>query len=125
MNQVNSRRWLANVVSALIAGKYIPADANVDPDPQTVKPGLPPPTSQIQVVENREGSVLIRTSAAEFHLLQSGYIRAFLASGGERRSLDDADSVPSLTEPEVMIGGKAIRGSEFVPDRVNIVEARG
>ncbi len=125
MNQINRRRWLTNVGSALIAGKYIPADADVDPDPQTVKPGLPPPTSQIQVVENREGPIVIRTSTAEFQLLQSGYIRALLASGGERRSLDDADAVPSITEPEVIIGGKAIRGSDFVPDRVNFVEARG
>jgi alpha-galactosidase len=125
MNRINRRRWLGSVGSALIAGKCIPAGAGMNPGPQTEMPGPLPPLSKVQVVENREGPVLLRTSAAEFEILQSGYIRACLLRGGERVSLDDVETAPSAAEPEVIIGGKTIRSSDFVPDRVRVGEARG
>ena len=125
MNRINRRRWLESVGSALIAGKCAPAGADVDPGPLKARPERPQPASQIQVVASREEATVIRTPAAEFQLLQSGYIRAFLVRSGERTSLDDADAALSAAEPEAIIGGKAIRSSDLVADRVKVGEARG
>ena len=90
-----------------------------------------PPASQsrvsnVEVSVNKSGPVVIRTAAAEFEVLASGYVRAFLIRDGKRLTLD---------EPEAM--GKALPGDSLTtvgkePDvftldfeNVKVSDARG
>ncbi len=118
--RMNRRRWIGSVGSALVAGRNLGAGTGADLVPQAARSAL----SQIRIEKTREGPVLIRTPAAEFQLLQSGYIRAYLLRGGARDTLDVAATV-SAREPEVVLDGKGISGSDFAPVRVDVEPVSG
>src|SRR5690348_4785966 len=62
--------------------------------------------SKIAVTASAGGPVTIKTSSAEFEVLPSGYVRAYLVKEGKRLTLDDPDASGSLNA--VTVDGKEI-----------------
>ena len=72
----------------------------------------------------RSGAGVITTSAAEFHILGNGYVRAYLSSGGKKLSLDEPRVTPSSDGDYVVHDGKDVRFTlDF--DHAKITQAAG
>jgi alpha-galactosidase len=79
--------------------------------------------SNVRVTVRHSGPVVIRTSTAEFDILRSGYIEAFLLKNGSRQTLDDPNSA---TPPEsVIVSGSVINHFRFDFDHVKVSQPRG
>jgi len=80
-------------------------------------------TSTVVVNASSGGSLVIRTSVAEFNILPSGYVQAYLVKGTHRLTLDE----PQAAEPGdyVVSGGKPI--ADFTPDfaHAQVTDAHG
>lgn len=72
------------------------------------------PTSKTSVSGGGAGPLAIKTSAAEFRILPSGYVQASLMRDGTALSLDDPDASAGATSDAVISGGREIR--DFVLD---------
>jgi alpha-galactosidase len=72
------------------------------------------PDSTIGVTTSANGPLLIKTSAAEFRILPTGYVQASLWRDGVRLSLDDPRAEPGATADTLVSSGKEIR--DFVLD---------
>ncbi len=79
-----------------------------------------PQVSTIKVEVGPNGPLVITTSTAEFQVLPSGYVQAFLVKGGNRLTLDE----PREDSGYLVQGNKK---SHFAPnfDQVKITEATG
>jgi len=79
--------------------------------------------SAISVVVSNGGPVVLRTSAAEFQILPSGYIRASLFKSGSNLSLDEPPESPAESDYLVQAGNAL----HFTPDfsRTKVEEASG
>src|SRR5271169_4193306 len=79
--------------------------------------------SAVVVNASAGGSLVIRTSVAEFNILPSGYVQAYLVKGTNRLTLDE----PQAAEPGdyVVSGGKPI--GDFTPDfaHAQVTDAHG
>ena len=79
--------------------------------------------SAVVVNASAGGSIVIRTSVAEFDILPSGYVQAYLVKSTNRLTLDE----PHAAEPGdyVVSGGKAI--ADFMPDfaHAQVTDAHG
>ena len=71
------------------------------------------PDSTISVAANAGGPLVIKTSAAEFRLLPTGYLQALLVRDGASLTLDDPRE-PGATADTLVSGGKEI--GDFVLD---------
>ncbi len=85
----------------------------------------PPPVQQarssVQVTTNPGGPVVIKTATAEFDLLASGYLQAFLVKDGKRLTLDEPG-----TEGETLVtGGNEIRDFVLDFEHARVSDARG
>jgi len=90
----------------------------------TAAPAIVGPHSTIQVETNSKGPVVLTTKAAEFRLLPSGYIQAFLLKDGHKLTLDDPSTGESVAGDFLVHSGKAVHFSlDFV--RVKVSEAAG
>jgi alpha-galactosidase len=92
---------------------------------QSQKPAEPPSQpSAIKVVVNDGGPVVLTTSAAEFQLLPSGYVQAFLLKDDKKLSLDAARVGAPSDSDYLVSGGKEVR---FVLDfgQAKVLEAMG
>ena len=91
----------------------------------------PPPTekaapqSQVTVTVNAGAPVVVKSAEAEFDILPSGYVQAFLLKDGKRLSLDEPEAGASSAGDILVSAGSEIR--DFVLDfgRVSISDARG
>jgi len=83
-----------------------------------------PEHSDIQVNVNPSGQLIVTTSAAEFHVLPSGYIQAFLLKGGAKLTLDDQRPSTTHQADYLVTDGKP---TEFTPDfsKVRVLDAQG
>jgi len=83
----------------------------------------PAPTSKIETVSNPDGSLHIKTPAAEFELSTRGYLRAFLTQDGRRLTLDD----PATNSPAgaAWINGRLVSDFVIVPTTVVTSNADG
>ena len=70
--------------------------------------------STVTVVMEPGGLLAIRTSAAEFEILESGYIRASLIRNAKRVALDDPQTGAASSEGYPVVDGKPIE--DFVLD---------
>lgn len=84
---------------------------------------VPGQGSQITVVTRTGGPVEIKSSAAEFDILPSGYVQAYLLEDGKRLTLDDPDAQSAGDTIEV--NGRSVAGSAFDAPRVKISDAEG
>lgn len=77
----------------------------------TAAPPIDTPRSTIQVETNSKGPVVLTTKAAEFRLLPSGYMQAFLLEDGSRLTLDDPSAGESAAADFVVRAGKSVHCS--------------
>jgi len=81
-----------------------------------------PQSSTVQVMVSAAGPAIIRTPAAEFEILPSGYIRAYLLTAGRRLTLDE----PGTTAGDSMvIAGEEVRGFALDFEHAKVSEAQG
>jgi alpha-galactosidase len=84
-------------------------------------PPVQQPRSSVQVTANPGGPVVIKTATAEFDLLASGYLQAFLVKDGRRLTLDEPG-----TEGETLVtGGNEIRDFVLDFEHARVSDARG
>jgi alpha-galactosidase len=79
----------------------------------------------VAVTVNPGGPVVIKTQSAEFDILSSGYIQAFLLKGDKRLTLDEPEDGQLAWEGLVRSGGKEIKDFIFDFNQVRVSEARG
>lgn len=82
-------------------------------------------SSQIAVSVNRGGPVTIRTTTAEFEILPSGYVQAYLLKDGKRLTLDDPDGAAPESANSVVVSGKEVPDFTLDFDHVKVSPARG
>lgn len=79
---MNRRQWLERASIALVAGLTA---CSKEPSP----PGQLGPNSTVSVNVKKAGPIIFQTPTAEFHILASGYIQAFLRTPKHSTTLDD------------------------------------
>ncbi len=81
--------------------------------------------SAIAVTLHPGGPVAMRTATAEFDLLRTGYVRAFLLQDGKRLTLDEPQA--GVVEPGItmMIGGEEVSDIAFHLDSARVTDVRG
>ncbi|MEJ2010018.1 MAG: alpha-galactosidase [Acidobacteriota bacterium] len=84
-----------------------------------------PASSQIIVTVNRGGPATIRTATAEFQILPSGYVQAFLLKDSKRFTLDDPGSAALESANAVVVAGRQITDFALDFGHVKVSAARG
>ncbi len=77
--------------------------------------------SAVLVTVNPGGPVVIKTASAEFDLLASGYLQAYLVKDGRRLTLDE----PSSVGESLVAGSKEIRDFTLDFEHVKVSDAQG
>lgn len=67
-----------------------------------------PKSTSIDVVVNRQGPITVTTSAAEFEIQASGYIRASLLKEGKKLSLDVPQTDAPVSSDRAVVAGKEV-----------------
>lgn len=81
--------------------------------------------SAIRVTVNPGRAVVLRTSTAEFDLLPSGYLEAYLLKDGERLTLDDPGTGDLASGGYLLSGGSEIRDFALDFRNVKVSDAQG
>lgn len=81
------------------------------------------PVSTVTVTRNPGEPVVFKTPAAEFDVLSSGYIQAYLLKNGKRLTLDDPASTGSVET--VQADGKTISDFTFDLEHAKVSDAEG
>jgi alpha-galactosidase len=68
----------------------------------------PAKVTKVKVQLNNAGPIVITTSTAEFQILPSGYVQAFLLKDGKKLTLDDPQSASDNPSEYVVLGGKDV-----------------
>ncbi len=68
---------------------------------------------------------MLKTSAAEFDVLPSGYVQAYLIKGGKRLTLDDPEGPAAISNDSLVADGKEIRDFVFDFNHVTVADAAG
>jgi alpha-galactosidase len=115
---MNRRQWLEQAGIAFVAGL---AACRKEPSAQNHAGTI----SSVTVGVNKGGPVVLQTESAEFHVLPSGYIQAFLRRQNGNLTLDEPASTRGATGGYLVSGGKQI--SDFVFDfgQSIITDAKG
>ncbi len=111
------RRIAAGVAFMLLAILSGCGKSSQSPQTRTVPP------SSIEVTKHDDGSVLIKSSSAEFELSPTTYLRAFLVENGAKSTLDDPGANQSGSE--ISVDGKPITDFAIEPSTVSISNANG
>lgn len=77
--------------------------------------------SAIAVTHASGGSVVIKSSTAEFDILPTGYVQGFLLKDGKRLTLDE----PDASAAAVQAGGKEIQDFAFDLEHAEVSDAQG
>lgn len=85
--------------------------------------GAPP--SAVSVTVNPGSSIVVKTAAAEFDVLPSGYVQAYLLKDGKRLTLDEPESALQAPSDYLSVGGKELRDLPLDFDHVKISNAGG
>jgi alpha-galactosidase len=109
LKRISRREWLGSVGIMLAAGDTLSATVS---SPVVADRGSGRPD-------------VIRTPAAEFEILSSGQVRAYLLRGGARFTLDAAESASVPAGAEVVADGFHVPESAFVPTAVKTSETAG
>jgi alpha-galactosidase len=81
--------------------------------------------SRIIVSTNPGGPVTIRTASAEFEILPSGYVQAYLLKDGKRLTLDDPIGAGPESSNSVTVAGKEFADFNLDFDHVKVSAATG
>jgi alpha-galactosidase len=91
---------------------------------------LPPPTgeaalpSEIKVTVKPGGPVVLQSATAEFDILSSGYVQAYLIREGKRLSLDEPEPGSASYGDAIVSAGRDVRDFVLDFDRVKISNAQ-
>lgn len=115
---MNRRQWLEQTGIALVAGLV------------GCKSGSPPHNhagtiSAVSVGVNKGGPVILQTPTAEFHVLSSGYVHAFLRTQDGKLTLDDPAFGASSSAGYLVGGGKRFSNFKFDFAQSIISDAKG
>jgi hypothetical protein len=90
---------------------------------QTASTPAKPTVSQVEVQPAGAGPLVIKTSAAEFDVIPSGYVQAFLLRDGKRLTLDD----PAANAPGggATVDGKVVGDFTFDLSHATVADAVG
>ncbi len=83
------------------------------------------PKSTVTVTLNPGESVVLTTETAEFDILASGYIQAFLVKDGKKLTLDEPETGPSGSGDSLLVDGEEIRESNYDFQHVKVSDASG
>jgi alpha-galactosidase len=124
---VNPVSRKAEAVSAclriVLAGGFLAVLACGRSSTPPVEKAVPP--SAVSVTVNPAGPVVVKTAAAEFDVLPSGYVQAFLIQDGKRLTLDEPETEPAVASDYPAVSGKATRDFTLDFDHVKVTDARG
>ncbi|MEJ2008094.1 MAG: hypothetical protein P8Z30_08065, partial [Acidobacteriota bacterium] len=115
---MNRRQWLEQAGIALVAGL---AACKEGPAPSK-HPGA---VSSVIVGVNKGGPVIFQTASAEFHILPSGYIQAFLRTQAGNLTLDEPTFGPGDSSGFLVSGGKQISSFKFDFGQSLITDTKG
>jgi alpha-galactosidase len=90
------------------------------PSPHRVEPSS---ASSVAVTATPGGPVVIKTSSAEFDVLSSGYIQAYLLKDGTKLSLDEPEPAARSGSDSLFGAGREISDFAFVSDQAKVSEA--
>lgn len=82
-------------------------------------------TSAVAVTVHPGGPVVLKTQTADFEVLPSGYVQAWLMKDGKRLTLDEPEPGRTSSGDLLVSAGKEIRGFALDFDHVKISEAQG
>ena len=92
---------------------------------KTAPAAQPEQPSAVKVTVNPSGPIVLATAQAEFDVLPSGYLKAFLLKDGKRLTLDDPGSGPAAAGDCLVSGGKESCDFSFDFSSAKISDARG
>ena len=81
--------------------------------------------SAVKVTVSPSGPVVLTTSEAEFDVLPSGYIQAYLLKDGKRLTLDEPGSGVAGASDYLVSSGKEVRNFSLDFSHVKVSDARG
>jgi len=84
-----------------------------------------PASSKVNVTAESGNAITIRTPAAEFRLLPSGYVQASLLRDGRSLTLDDPPHAAGISADSIQSGGKEIRDFVLDLDQAKISDSSG
>ncbi len=120
--RVFCRRSSAAILFAAILSSAVGyLSCRKSPPPQTGKAASP---SSVEVTVKRGGPVALRSVTAEFDILPTGYVQAFLIKDGKRLTLDEPESGSATWGDALSSAGREIRDFELDFDHVKISDAR-
>ncbi len=82
-------------------------------------------TSAVAVTVHPGGPVALKTGAAEFEVLPSGYVQAWLMKDGKRLTLDQPETGRNSSGDLLVSAGKEVRGFALDFNHVKISDAQG
>jgi len=82
-------------------------------------------TSAVAITVNPGGPVVLKTSTAEFEVLPSGYVQAWLVKDGKLLTLDEPEAGRAASGGYLVSAGKEIGGFALNFDQVKISDAQG
>jgi len=114
--------WRASLSTLLLSVVVAAFSGGCSKEAPPVDQSMP---SAVAVTVNPGGPVTIKTPTAEFEILSSGYVRAYLLQDGKRLTLDDPGAEARTPGGYLVSDGKEIR--DFVLDfgHVTTAEPRG
>jgi alpha-galactosidase len=80
-------------------------------------------SSKVSVTHSPRGPIVIKSSGAEFDILPTGYVQAYLLRGGKRLSLDEPG--PSASSEPIQANGKDLHDFSFDLDHMKVSDAQG
>lgn len=81
--------------------------------------------SAVAVTVNPGGPVVLKTAVAEFDVLPSGYIQAYLVKDGKRLTLDEPEAGSPTSSDYVLSAGKEFSSFALDFDHVKVADAQG
>src|SRR5947199_595116 len=82
-------------------------------------------SSSVSVTVNPGGPAVLQTASAEFDVLPTGYVQAWLLKDGKRLTLDEPQPGPAASGDSVVSGGKEIHDFVFDFEHARISDAQG
>lgn len=92
---------------------------------RAVPPGERALPSAVAVTVNPGGPVVLKTHTAEFEVLPSGYLRAYLLKDGRRLTLDEPEPGTASAAGYLVSGGKEIADWVLDFEHAQVAEAHG
>jgi alpha-galactosidase len=104
------------------AAAFMAADCGRTPPPG---PGQSARRSQVAVSVNKAGPVIVTSPQAEFRILPSGYVQAFLLKDGKGLSLDEPGAAASFPGDILSSAGREIRDFSLDLAHPKVADAAG